>query len=53
VRNLSRTQGNLVKTGRISREVRVKDRSRYREEGAARYGLSPDDRAVLRSHLGI
>jgi hypothetical protein len=53
VRNLSRMQGHLVKTGRISREVLVKDSSRYREEGATRFGLSPDARAELRSHLGV
>ena len=53
VRNLSRMEGHLLKSGRISRAVLVKDRSRFRQEGAGRYGLSDEDRALLRSDLGI
>lgn len=53
VRNLSRMQGNLIKRGRISRPVLLKDFDRYEQEGAGRYGLSASDRAALRAHLGI
>jgi hypothetical protein len=52
VRNLSRTEGGLLKRGRIRRRVLVKDFSGYGVEGAGRYSLSADDRDELRSHLG-
>ena len=53
VRNLSRMEGHLVAQGKISRRVLSKHFSQYDIEGAGRYGLSEDDRAVLRTHLGI
>jgi hypothetical protein len=52
LRNLSRTQGHLLKVRKIRREVLLKDDSRLAEEGAKRYGLSPEDRDELRSYLG-
>jgi len=51
LRNLSRAQGNLIQVGRLSREVLVKDFTRYDEEGAGRYGLSEADRVILARHL--
>ena len=51
LRNVSRTESNLLKTGKISRRVLLKDDSRLTEEGASRYGLSPKDRDELQSHL--
>ena len=51
LRNLSRAQGNLVRAGRLQREVLVKDFTGYDAEGAGRYGLAPEDRDALRAHL--
>ena len=53
VRNLSRMEGHLLAKGKISRRVLSKHFSQYELEGAGRYGLSDEDRAALRSHLGI
>lgn len=52
VRNLSRMQGHLLEQGRVSNTVLVKDFAGYEKEGAGRYGLSDEDRAALRAHLG-
>jgi hypothetical protein len=53
LRNLQQTQGYLLKEGRISRPVLVKDFTGYEDEAAGRYGFSDEDKAALRSHLGI
>jgi hypothetical protein len=53
VRNLSRMEGHLLATGKISGRVLSKHFSQYEQEGAGRYGLSDEDRAALRAHLGI
>lgn len=52
VRNLSRMEGHLLAQGKISRRVLSKHFSQYDQEGAGRYGLSDEDRAALRAHLG-
>lgn len=51
LRNLSRTQGHLQALGRLSREVLQKNFTQYAVEGAGRYGLSAQDKLVLRQHL--
>ena len=53
VRNLSRMQGHLLDQGRISNEILVKEFSGYKREGAGRYGFTDEDRAALRTYLGI
>jgi len=52
VRNLSRMEGNLIKRAKISGRVLSKHFVQYEQEGAGRYGLSDEDRAALRAHLG-
>ena len=52
VRNLSRMQKHLLERGRISRPVLSKHFGEYDREGAGRYGLSVEDRAILRTHIG-
>ena len=49
--NLTRAQKNLMRSGRLPREVLVKDFANYDSERAGRYGLSPTDREALRKHL--
>jgi Mg2+ and Co2+ transporter CorA len=53
LRNLGRAQGNLMRAGRLTREILVKEFANYDAEGAGRYGLSPEDRKALRDHLRV
>ena len=50
-RNLCKTHRHLLETGAIERDVLIKDDSRLADEGASRYGVSPEDRDALRSYL--
>jgi hypothetical protein len=53
LRNLQQTEGYLLKEGRISRRILVKDFAGYEDEASGRYGISDEDKAALRSHLGL
>jgi hypothetical protein len=53
MRNLQQTQGYLLKEGRISRPVLVRNFDRYDVEDSGRFGFSEEDTAALRNHLGI
>jgi len=53
MRNLSRMQKHLVGGGQIAGPVLERHFGSYEQEHAGRYGLSDEDRAALRAHLGI
>lgn len=53
MRNLSRMQKHLIEGGQISGPVLERHFGSYDQERAGRYGLSDEDRAALRAHLGV
>lgn len=53
LRNLQQTEGYLVREERISRRILVKDFAGYEDEASGRYGISDEDKAALRGHLGL